>query len=800
MPDALKAIPGWLVWRYVEDADPKTGVSWDKPPINARTGGPGSSTNRETWSSSEVALVAYESGGLDGLGLALRDWPGPKGLVLVAVDLDHCFEPATGRVEDWALDIIQALHTYTEISPSGHGIRMLCWARLPARGRKKGHYENYSTGRYVTITGQHVDGTPRTIEERPAELLEIHRRIWPVPTSNPNGSASGGSTPTNLDDAEIIRKASRAKNGDKFRRLWSGDRAGYSSHSEADLALCNYLAFWCGPDQDRIADLFAQSGLFRSKWQRDDYRQQTVALALHGRTEFYQPCHGRRRSSTNGDGHQAPPEIHEADDDPHRLARLFEDQHRVKGQPAHLWWREEYHRWDGLAYRPLQVKEVRAELNASIKNEFDRLNLAAIQAWEANGHANDNGDPVPKPTAKKVNTRLTADTEQALSGMTLLPSRVEPPAWLSGANSNAAELPANEIVVCKNGLFHLPSAPQTTLYPHTPGLFTLNALDYDFDPKAPAPAEWLKFLAKLWPDDQQSIDTLQEEFGYCLTPETRQQKIFMLIGPKRSGKGTIARVLGNLVGMANICAPTLASLGTNFGLSALLGKTLAIISDARLSGRTEAAVVIERLLSISGEDGQTVDRKYMSAVTARLQVRFWILTNELPRLNDPSGALVGRLVILRMLESWYGREDTALTDRLLKELPSILLWAIAGWQRLQARGHFVQPRASAELVQEMEDLASPISAFVRECCIIGPEHEVHVKDLFQRWKSWCDEKGRRESGNEQVFGRDLRAALPSLKVCQTRTDLGDRVRVYRGIRPRIYSDDQQEGRELEDAI
>ena len=72
-------------------------------------------------------------------------------------------------------------------------------------------------------------------------------------------------------------------------------------------------------------------------------------------------------------------------------------------------------------------------------------------------------------------------------------------------------------------------------------------------------------------------------------PDTRQQKILMLVGPKRSGKGTIAKVLAQLIGLKNVCAPTLASLGMNFGLWPLVGKSLAIIADARLSNRSDIA-------------------------------------------------------------------------------------------------------------------------------------------------------------------------------------------------------------------
>src|SRR5262249_12040822 len=149
----------------------------------------------------------------------------------------------------------------------------------------------------------------------------------------------------------------------------------------------------------------------------------------------------------------------------------------------------------------------------------------------------------------------------------------------------------------------------------------------------------------------------------------------MILGPKRSGKGTIVRVQRALLGAQNTCAPTLSSLGLPFGLQPLLGKTLATITDARLSGRTDLAQVTERLLSVSGEDEQTVDRKHLPSLTVHLPVRFMILTNELPRLKDSSGALVGRLVILRQTQSWYGQEDRTLTTRLLEELPGILRWA-----------------------------------------------------------------------------------------------------------------------------
>ena len=142
------------------------------------------------------------------------------------------------------------------------------------------------------------------------------------------------------------------------------------------------------------------------------------------------------------------------------------------------------------------------------------------------------------------------------------------------------------------------------------------------------------------------------------------------------GKGVIARVLRALVGVSNTAGPTLSSFAGNFGLWPLLGKSLAVISDARMSGRTDQAIVVERLLSISGEDALTIDRKNLEPLTTTLPTRILILSNELPRLGDAAGAMAKRFVLLKLTTSFYGRENPRLTDEVLPELPSILLWAL----------------------------------------------------------------------------------------------------------------------------
>jgi len=458
----------------------------------------------------------------------------------------------------------------------------------------------------------------------------------------------------------------------------------------------------------------------------------------------------------------------EAPDDPCLLARLI----RV-ARPYLRFFQGEFFDWDGLSYRNIGAKDLRADVSKIIKDHLDAVNLEQLKAPR--------GEDQKPPTVTKVKRNLINDVMDRLEDLAIVSSHREMPMWLGGSD-DLRDIPPDELLATKTGLVHPGSLfeGKPCIWPPTPCFFSTNNLPYAFDLDAPKPIEWLRFLAQLWPDDQHSIATLQEFFGLCLMPDTRFQKILLIVGPSRSGKGTIAHVLGSLVGPHNVAGPTLAGLGTNFGLWHLLGKTVGIISDARLSGRTDTAIVTERLLSISGEDAITVDRKCLEPITVKLLIRFVILTNELPRLGDSSGALAGRFIVLRLTESFFGREDLVLKDRLTAEIEGILLWALEGLQRLRQNGRFIQPDSGRELLEDVKDLASPVSQFVRERCILDDAQLTPVQELFGQWKNWCDSKGRRETGTEATFGRDLRAAFSHLQVVRPR-DGADRFRAYVGI-------------------
>lgn len=374
------------------------------------------------------------------------------------------------------------------------------------------------------------------------------------------------------------------------------------------------------------------------------------------------------------------------------------------------------------------------------------------------------------------NRARVGEVHSALKAATYLGDSLQAPMWLGEA---VPDLSPHEIVACRNGLLHLPTRD---LLPHTPYFFTHNSIDFPYDPVAAEPTRWFEFLRQLWPADPDAIQTLKEIFGYCLVSDTSQQKAFLLVGPKRSGKGTIARILEAVIGAHNVVAPTINGISTNFGMAPLIGKRLAIISDARIGHRTDTTVVAERLLAVTGEDAITLDRKNREAWTGTLDVKFIIISNELPKIADASGALPSRFIILIMKNSFFGNEDRGLTKTLLAERPGILNWAIEGYADLVSRGYFIQPKCGDDAVRELEELASPSSAFLRDRCTIEAGRTVEVNLLFAEWQNWCEDQNRDAVGTKQSFGRTLKTVLPWLTIAQfTNTLSGGRDRYYQGL-------------------
>ncbi len=479
---------------------------------------------------------------------------------------------------------------------------------------------------------------------------------------------------------------------------------------------------------------------------------------------------------------------------PARLARLFlANQYSHQDGLTLRYWRAEWFRWDGSSYQGISDKDLKASVTRSISLEFDRIyQQALIRNRMAAASAGPGDKPAKPPTLIPVTRAVVADTIQELAGLVHLPAHLhgEAPLWLDNDPAPAMGWAASECLPTASAIVHLPTLadapdrPASATRRPTPRLFATWATDYPFDATAPPPLEWLAFLDEVADGDRQVIDLIQEMFGLMLTHDTSLQKALLIIGPPGGGKGTIARVLRAMIGPANVAGPTLASLGQNFGLQSLIGKPVAIIDDARISGKTDQAPILERLLTIIGEGTITLDRKYLEPWTGKLSTRLVLLSNDPPAIQDASAALVRRLIVVRFTKSFADNPDRNLFDRLARELPSILLWSIQGWARLRSRGHLVQPESGTDTLEEIRETASPVTAFVRDCCRVDENAFASTTDLFNAWSTWNQANGQEHVGTVASFCRKLRSAVAGLE--NYRPNLGDgaRPRHIKGIRIR----------------
>ncbi len=768
----LHALPQWIPVRLVPLGNGKA----DKLPIDYRTGqvtlkGTDGAHDPAVWLPyATAATLAQQLGPDHTVGFVLTDAD-----PFFAVDIDDALQP-DNTWSPLALELCSALGgTAVEVSQSGRGLHL--WGRsraMPAHSAKNTQLriECYSRRRFIAI-GTGAEGA--IADDCPA-IAEVVARYFPPreAVDVPEGRAPDWQGPE--DDEALLEIALRSHSaasvfgdGVTFADLWNADadklaRRWPASNradglpydaSSVDASLAQRLAFYTGRDQPRMVRLMHRSALQRDKWQREDYIARTITGACTKQREVLQmraapaPANEAEAALQYARESQRQGTLPLYAHDPMNSARAFASRVFTDGEHSTLkHWQAQFYRWQSGAWREAQEADVTAPLYGFLERNASTF----------------------RPKRSNVGDVLHALRH---AEAVHLESHHLPPCWIE----EPAGPPAAELVACANGLLHLPTRQ---LHAPTPRLFNLNALPLDYSPSAPPPAAWLRFLAEVWPNDPEAIEALQEVFGYLLTPDTSQQKIFLIVGPKRSGKGTIARILTALLGPSNVASPTLASMAKEFGLQPLIGKLAAIVSDARLSGRTDQKEVAENLLRISGEDQVGVNRKFLTPLALRLGVRFVLLSNELPRIADASGAVASRFVILKMQQSFYGREDAGLTRRLLDDLPGVLSWAVAGWHRLQARGHFKEPSSSADAARELADLGSPILAFVREECSLAPAASVRTDDLFAAWQTWCARQGNTQPGGKIVFGRDLVAAFP--QISQSRPRVGaERERVYQGI-------------------
>ena len=284
VPAVMREAKRWVTWQYEIRDGKKTKVPHTPGKGQAK------STDRETWVTFEEARRAEEF--YSGIGFVLGDgWLG--------LDADHVRDLDTGEWLPGILDEIKSVQSYAELSPSKTGAHVIAYGETPGdRSRAKGEvWEMYDRGRFFTVTGAHIPGTPDDVREpAPGSLEAIYEKIGrtkegSAPAERPAPTRQSRPDGIELTDAEIVEKCRNAANAAKFNALWRGDIAGYASGSEADLALCNILAFY-SQDPAQLERLVRQSGLYREKWDRTDYATRTISKALEHVGETWSPGGG----------------------------------------------------------------------------------------------------------------------------------------------------------------------------------------------------------------------------------------------------------------------------------------------------------------------------------------------------------------------------------------------------------------------------------------------------------------------------------------------------------------------------
>jgi putative DNA primase/helicase len=468
-----------------------------------------------------------------------------------------------------------------------------------------------------------------------------------------------------------------------------------------------------------------------------------------------------------------------ADDDPHRLARLFLSERYTRDPDYTLrYWHGQWWRWCDGAYRALEEDELHAELWAAIETEFNRLNRERLLDRKnrlGTGHS-----PCgPAPAALKVSNGVVQNVAGALMGLTSVASAVEQPSWLRDRDHGE---PRNYLGT-RNGLVNLDDllgGKADVLSAHSPRWFSPVCLPYDYDPRASCP-QWHAFLQNNLEGDQERIDLLQEWFGYCLTPDTSQQRFLLLEGEGSNGKSVVCAALTALLGDGNVAHVPLEMFGQRFALTQTLGKLANIASEVGELDRVAEGV----LKSFTSGDRMMFDRKGIAPVEAMPTARLVLATNNRPRLSDRSTGVWRRLLLMPFRveipahQRVYGMDKPAWWMD-AGELPGIFNWAIEGLRRLRHQKRFTEPLICQDALHQYRVECNPARSFLEDNCVpsvLG--HNVPAGQLYELYHDWCHRNGYQPLG-AAAFGKEVVRVFPKVEKKRAKSG-GNRVYVYQGL-------------------
>lgn len=741
IPTELKERNQWVLWRLeLRDGKP-TKIPYTPARKKA------SSTDEQTWTSFDNVIKTYEqsNGYFKGIGYVFSNEDPFTG-----IDLDDCVNDE-GELNSEAKQVVKELNSFTERSQSKTGVHVIIKGSIPGERNRTGDYEMYETGRFFCVTGSHVSDTPETIEERQQELNVLYNRLFNKPReSRKQGTSRPAPISAIMDNQDILSVALKAKNGNKFAALYSGDWSSYGSQSEADLALCNLLAFYT-KDAGQIDQLFRGSDLMREKWDRDDYAERTIEAALSTVTEQYR---GRSADNVIDIKKSATvikhPAIADMDDDvihgentrfrntdlgnSKRLVHYFGHDLRFCKKFG-AWYIWDGKRWDNDETGEIERKAKDTVLNIykEALEEEDEKRVALMK------HA------TGSESRQKISNMISlAQTEREVI---VTPDQLDADHWTLN---------------CENGVIDLKTGKLLT---HSRKNFVTRLIPTIYDQKAECPT-WERFINRIMQDDNGNVradlvEFLQKAVGYALTGDISEQVMFVLHGAGRNGKSTFINTIKDLLGDYARQASTETFVtkqntgNANTDIARLKGSRLVSAVESEQGKRLAESLVKQ----LTGGEPITARFLYQDEFEFKPSFKIFLTTNHKPEIRGTDRGIWRRIKLIPFTVTIPTEEvDTKLDEKLKKEFPGILRWAVEGCLKWQRDG-LQEPKEVREATEGYREEMDILLHFVNDCCVINPRAKVAAKNLYLSYQRWCDDNGE-YSLKQRKFIEQLKEGYP----------------------------------------
>lgn len=730
IPEALKTRNQWVCYELVYDNE--KGKS-SKIPKNPHNGYNAKSNDSATWSDFETAVKAENFYRLSGIGFVL-------GGGIFGIDLDDAIDES-GNLTKEAADIVSVMDSYTEISPSKRGLHILCKGKIPDGRRRKGNIEIYSSDRFFTITAD-VWGEKKEIEERSyqAELvyeaylcddeqelaknMDCYKKVAQIAQLKPW-----------LTDSEVIKMASNAKNGDLFKRLWNGNYTDYKSQSEADQALCNILAFYCGNDFNRIDNLFCRSRLYRPKWERFDYKTKTINKAIADcNSTFY----NNKQSYSPRDG----PNLAHGE---------------VKTIPSYIS-QSVNPKTSELKFNvncPLLAKYIREHNNYLFVT--DETNGSVMRYWYKNGCYRLLSDDMIKGIIKG---HITSFDEKILKMSDVNEVFNDLITDLKAISQN--ELNSNEnIINFQNGILDLKTMQ---LLPHSSRYYTTIQIPCDWAQNAKPTPIFDEFMRTFTNNDEEIQRLLMQFIGVCLSNVKghRMKKAIFMVGDGDTGKSQLKALTERLLGQGNYTGIDLKELESRFGTANIYNKRLAGSSDMSFMTIQE----LKTFKKCTGGDALFAEFKGKNGFNFVYNGLLWFCMNKLPKFGGDNGDWVHNRIMQIRCNNVIPpeKQDKFLLDKMYKERAGVVHKAINALKEVIANGYkFTIPESVECAKEEYKAENSSVAGFYQECLIPRPTGAVNDKCttlvIYKVYKEWCKDNNNGYAKTAKEFRDELSVIL-----------------------------------------